>query len=162
IKFEWDEQLAGQDALARTGDPLPPSTLDSILMNRLALKGPTATASGKGHRSINVQLRQTLDLYAKFRPARSIPGVRSRSGGVALLVIRENTEGLYSGLEHTVVPGVVESLRIVTEKATRRIVKFAFEAAVALGRRRVTAVHKANILKLSDGLFLEIAGKVAA
>jgi isocitrate dehydrogenase (NAD+) len=162
VEVDWETCPAGADAFARGGNPLPQETLDSIVRNGVALKGPTATASGKGFRSVNVALRQTLELFANFRPARSIPGVRSRYAEVDLMVVRENTEGLYSGLEHTVVPGVVESLRVVTEKASRRIVRYAFETARKYGRRKVTAVHKANILKLSDGLFLEVAQSVAA
>ena len=159
---EWEPHEAGATALAKSGELLPRATVDSILRNKVALKGPIGTPIGKGFRSINVQLRQTLDLYANFRPAKSLPGVKSRYENVDLIVIRENTEGLYSGLEHVVVPGVVESLRIVTEAASRRVVRYAFEAARRHGRRKVTAVHKANILKLSDGLFLDTARLVAA
>ena len=161
VEIDWHECLAGATAQEKCGDPLPQETLDSIRQNKVALKGPTATASGSGYRSVNVQMRQELVLFANYRPAKSIPGVRSRYENVDLLIVRENTEGLYSGLEHTVVPGVVESLRIITEKATRRVVKFAFEAAVKYGRKKVTAVHKANILKLSDGLFLDTARLVS-
>jgi isocitrate dehydrogenase (NAD+) len=161
VAVEWERHEAGAELAARTGNPLPDETLDSIRRNRVALKGPTATPSGSGFRSVNVRLRQTLDLYANYRPAVSIPGVRSRYENIDLIIIRENSEGLYSGLEHQVVPGVVESLRIVTEHGSRRIVRFAFETAVKKNRRRVTAVHKANILKLSDGLFLNVAREVA-
>lgn len=161
LPFEWDEQPGGASSFEATGDPLPQATLDSIRRNKVALKGPTGTPSGTGFRSVNVRLRQELDLYANYRPARSLPGVPSRYDNVDLIVIRENTEGLYSGLEHTVVPGVVESLRIITEKGSRRVARFAFETAVRNGRRRVTAVHKANILKKSDGLFLDVVGQVA-
>ena len=161
LPLEWDEQPGGATSFEATGDPLPTTTLDSIRRNKVALKGPTGTPTGTGFRSVNVRLRQELDLYANYRPARSLPGVPSRYDNVDLIVIRENTEGLYSGLEHTVVPGVVESLRIITEKASRRVARFAFETAVANGRRRVTAVHKANILKKSDGLFLDVVGQVA-
>ena len=161
VKIEWEEQQAGADLCEKTGDPLPDETLESIRRNRVALKGPTATPSGVGFRSVNVRMRQTLQLYANFRPARSIAGVRSRYEDVDLIVIRENTEGLYSGIEHTVVPGVVESLRIITEKASLRVVHYAFETAIRYNRRRVTAVHKANILKMSDGLFLDVARRVA-
>ncbi len=161
VDIHWDEQTAGADTFYRAGEALPPATVDSIRRCGAALKGPTATPSGGGFRSINVQLRQQLELFANYRPAKSIAGV-GRFENVDLLVIRENTEGLYSGLEHEVVPGVVESLRIVTEKASRRVVRFAFESARKHGRKRVTAVHKANILKLSDGLFLRVAGEVAA
>ena len=161
VAIEWRECDAGAQAVARHGMPLPQATLDAIRATKVALKGPLATAIGKGFRSVNVELRQKLDLYANYRPARSIVGIPCRYSDVDLIVIRENTEGLYSGLEHVVVPGVVESLRIVTEHASRRIVKFAFDMAVRLGRRKVTAVHKANILKLSDGLFLDVAREVA-
>jgi isocitrate dehydrogenase (NAD+) len=161
VALNWDVHEAGQAAVDHGQELLPQETLDAILRDRVALKGPIGTPIGKGFRSINVQLRQGLDLYANFRPARSIPGVRCRYDNVDLIVIRENTEGLYSGLEHTVVPGVVESLRIITEKASARIVKYAFEMARQHRRKKVTAIHKANILKLSDGLFLDTARRVA-
>ena len=147
--------------LESLGDPLPEATLESVKSADATLKGPTATPSGTGFRSVNVALRQKLELFANYRPARSLPGIETRFNDVDLIVIRENTEGLYSGLEHTVVPGVVESLRIITEKASRRIATFAFETARRQQRSRVTCVHKANILKLSDGLFLETCRKVA-
>ena len=161
VPFEWHEHQAGMEVANRYGTPLPQETVDSIIRDGVALKGPIGTPIGTGFRSVNVELRKTLDLYANFRPARSIPGVNSRYSDVDLIVIRENTEGLYSGLEHIVVPGVVESLRVITEKGSERIVRFAFETARKFGRKKVTAVHKANILKLSDGLFLEIARRVA-
>ncbi|MEX0937929.1 MAG: isocitrate/isopropylmalate dehydrogenase family protein [Pirellulales bacterium] len=161
VDVQWQVCLAGAKVFEQTGEALPPEVLESITENRVALKGPITTPSGSGYRSVNVRLRQTLDLYANFRPAKSFTGVRSRYEDVDLIVIRENTEGLYSGLEHVVVPGVVESLRIVTEKASRRVVRFAFETALRYGRKRVTAVHKANILKKSDGLFLDVAAEVA-
>ncbi|MGE0641314.1 MAG: isocitrate dehydrogenase (NAD(+)) [Thermoanaerobaculia bacterium] len=160
-RFEWDSHLAGSEALARYGNPLPQDVLDSIERNGVALKGPVTTPVGTGFASINVQLRKVLDLYANLRPAKNLPGIASRYEGVDLIVVRENTEDLYSGLEHTVVPGVVESLKIITEKASTRIARFAFEHAVANGRKRITAVHKANIMKLSDGLFLDCFRKVA-
>jgi isocitrate dehydrogenase (NAD+) len=161
VEIEWEECLAGATVFERTGEALPPETVESIHRHRIALKGPIATPSGTGFRSVNVRLRQTLDLFANVRPARSVPGLATRYEDVDLIVIRENTEGLYSGLEHEIVPGIVESLRVITEKASRRVVQFAFELARNRGRRRVTAVHKANILKLSDGLFLDVARKVA-
>ncbi|RMG67303.1 MAG: isocitrate dehydrogenase (NAD(+)) [Calditrichaeota bacterium] len=161
VAFEWHEHQAGMEVANRYGTPLPQETVDSVIRDGVALKGPIGTPIGTGFRSVNVELRKTLDLYANFRPARSIPGVESRYQDVDLIVIRENTEGLYSGLEHIVVPGVVESLRVITEKGSERIVRFAFETARKYGRKKVTAVHKANILKLSDGLFLEIARRVA-
>jgi len=161
VEVEWRRCEAGQDVFERTGEALPRETLDSIRETKVALKGPITTPSGTGYRSVNVQLRQMLDLYANFRPVRSIPGVPSRYEDVDLMVVRENTEGLYSGLEHTVVPGVVESLRIITEKASRRVVRFAFDTARRYGRRKVTIVHKANILKKSDGLLLDVSRQVA-
>ena len=162
VECKWQAQYAGLSALESTGNPLPAITLEAVREADATLKGPTATASGTGFRSVNVALRQKLELYANFRPARSIPGIPSRYDDVDLIVIRENTEGLYSGLEHTVVPGVVESLRVISSKASERIARFAFDTARRQGRKRVTCVHKANILKLSDGLFLESFSKVAA
>jgi len=161
IAFEWETETAGAAAIAEHGTPLPPRVLDSIRRNKVALKGPTETPVGAGHRSVNVALRKELDLYANLRPVKSLPGVRSRFEGVDLVVVRENTEDLYSGLEHVVVPGVVESLKIITERASTRIARFAFEYARTHGRRRVSAVHKANIMKLSDGLFLDCCRRVA-
>ena len=157
----WEEVRVGRDAEASEGDPLPESALASIRKNRVALKGPVGTPIGKGFQSVNVRLRQALDLYANLRPVRNIPNVASRFQGVDLVIVRENTEDLYAGLEHTVVPGVVESLKIITEVASTRIARFAFDYARAHGRRRVTAVHKANIMKLSDGLFLRCVRRVA-
>jgi isocitrate dehydrogenase (NAD+) len=161
VEIEWDECAAGEAVFLRTGESLPAETVDSIKTNRIALKGPIATPSGTGFRSVNVRLRQILDLYANVRPARSVPGLRTRYEDIDLIVIRENTEGLYSGLEHEVVPGVVESLRVITDKASRRVVTYAFELARERGRKKVTAVHKANILKQSDGMFLDVARAVA-
>ena len=161
LGIEWSTHLAGQIALDQLGSPLPADTLAAVRGAHATLKGPTATPSGTGFRSVNVELRQKLQLYANYRPARSLPGVPSRYEDVDLIVVRENTEGLYSGLEHEVVPGVVESLRVVTQAASERIAKFAFETARRQGRKRVTCVHKANILKLSDGLFLRTCKQVA-
>jgi isocitrate dehydrogenase (NAD+) len=161
-RFEWESHLAGSEALARTGDPLPREVLDSIERTGVALKGPVTTPVGKGFASVNVRLRRALDLYANLRPVRTLPGVPTRFENVDLVVVRENTEGLYSGIEHTVVPGVVESLKVITEKASTRVAKFAFDYARTHGRRRITIVHKANIMKLSDGLFLDCARAVAA
>jgi isocitrate dehydrogenase (NAD+) len=160
-EIEWERHIAGREAVEKCGNPLPPEVLESIRRNRLALKGPITTPVGGGFKSINVQLRQALDLYANLRPSRSLPSIPSRFEGVDIVVVRENTEDLYSGLEHTVVPGVVESLKIITEKASLRIARFAFEYARRHGRKRVTAVHKANIMKLSDGLFLDCVRRVA-
>ena len=155
VEVEWEKFFVGAEAISRFGDPLPQEVLDSILRNKVGLKGPVTTPVGTGFTSINVRLRKTLDLYANLRPVKSLPNVKTRYEDVDLIVVRENTESLYAGLEHEVVPGVVESLKIITEKASTRIAKFAFEYAVAHGRKRVTAVHKANIMKLSDGLFLK-------
>lgn len=159
--LDYDVQTAGTEALARHGDPLPREVLDSIRRTRVALKGPVTTPVGKGFQSVNVRLRQELGLYANVRPVRTLPAVPARFEGVDLVVVRENTEGLYSGLEHEVVPGVVESLKIITEKASLRIARYAFEHARRHDRRRITAVHKANIMKKSDGLFLECFRRVA-
>src|SRR3974390_2793066 len=161
IKIDWVEAPAGLDAVDRLGDPLPTQTLELIRHHRVALKGPCTTPVGKGFRSINVRLRKELDLYASVRPVKTLPGVKVPYTDVDLVVVRENTEGLYSGLEHVVVPGVVEGLRIVTRTAAERIVRFAFELARHEGRRRVTFCHKADVLPLSDGLFLATARAVA-
>jgi isocitrate dehydrogenase (NAD+) len=161
IEFEWVTEAAGLGAIGEHGTPLPQRTLDSVRKHGVALKGPTETPVAGGHRSVNVELRKKLDLYANLRPVETLPGVRSRYDAVDLVVVRENTEDLYSGLEHVVVPGVVESLKIITERASTRIALFAFEYARAHGRKRVTAVHKANIMKLSDGLFLDCCRVVA-
>ncbi len=162
VDIEWESFVAGAEALSRFGDPLPEQVLESIKRNRIALKGPLTTPIGTGFASVNVRLRKTLDLYANLRPVRTLPGVVTPFGELDLVVVRENTEDLYSGLEHVVVPGVVESLKIITERASTRIAKFAFDYARSEGRKRVTAVHKANIMKLSDGLFLDCFRKVAA
>jgi isocitrate dehydrogenase (NAD+) len=155
VPLEWETEQAGAGAIGQEGTPLPKRVLEAVRRNRVALKGPTETPVGTGHRSVNVELRKQLDLYANLRPVKTLPGIKSRYDGVDLIVVRENTEDLYSGLEHVVVPGVVESLKIITEKASTRIARFAFEYARAHGRKRVSAVHKANIMKLSDGLFLD-------
>jgi isocitrate dehydrogenase (NAD+) len=161
VEVEWEKYVVGAEALARFGDPLPQEVLDSIVKNRVALKGPVTTPIGTGFASINVRLRKTLDLYSNLRPVKSMPNVITRYDDIDLIVVRENTESLYAGLEHEVVPGVVESLKIITEKASTRIARFAFEYARTHGRKRVTAVHKANIMKLSDGLFLQCFRNVA-
>ena len=161
IEFHFETEMAGAGAMGKEGVALPPRVIEAVRRNKVALKGPTATPIGGGHRSVNVELRKTLDLYANLRPVRTLPGVKSRYDGVDLIVVRENTESLYSGLEHIVVPGVVESIKIITEKASTRIARFAFEYAEKHGRKRVTAVHKANIMKLSDGLFLDCCRNVA-
>jgi isocitrate dehydrogenase (NAD+) len=161
VRVAWEPVEAGAEVVAKHGSPLPDAVLNSVRRNRVALKGPIGTPIGEGFRSANVLLRQSLDLYAAVRPARNLRGVETRFTGVDLIVVRENTEGLYAGLEHRVAPGIVESLKVVTESASLRIARFAFELAGRLGRLRVTTVHKANILKLSDGLFLECARRVA-
>jgi len=157
----WVEAAAGLGAVERFGDPLPEATLDLIRRYRVALKGPCTTPVGKGFRSINVRMRKELDLFASIRPVNTLPGVNVPYRDVNLVVVRENTEGLYSGLEHVVVPGVVETLRIITRGAAERIVRYAFELARWQGRRRVTFCHKADVLPLSDGLFLKTARAVA-
>jgi isocitrate dehydrogenase (NAD+) len=161
VTIDWETAHAGVAAAERFGDPLPETTLDAVRRHRVALKGPCTTPIGEGFRSINVRLRQGLDLFASVRPVRTLPGVTVPFDQVNLVVVRENTEGLYSGLEHVVVPGVIESLRIVTRAAAERIVRFAFELARREGRRRVTFCHKVDVLRLSDGLFLDAARAVA-
>jgi len=161
VELDWERFDAGEEALRLFGDPLPQPVLDSIAKNGTCLKGPVTTPVGKGFKSVNVRLRQTLDLYANLRPVKNLPGIASRFANVDLVVVRENTEDLYSGLEHVVVPGVVESIKVITEKASTRIARFAFEYARQNGRKKVTAVHKANIMKLSDGLFLDCFRRVA-
>ena len=160
--LEFEEAVVGRRAEEAEGDPLPARVVESIRRNRVALKAPVETPVGRGFSSVNVRLRKTLELYANLRPVHTVPGVPARYTNVDLIVIRENTEDLYSGLEHTVVPGVVESLKIITEAASTRIARFAFEYARRERRRRVTAIHKANIMKLSDGLFLDCFHRVAA
>ena len=161
VEVQWETHYAGAQALEKFGETLPQDLLDSILRNKVALKGPITTPIGKGFTSVNVGLRKTLDLYANLRPVRALPNVPCRYPELDLIVVRENTESLYAGLEHIVVPGVVESLKIITEKASTRIARFAFEHSRHEGRKKVTAVHKANIMKLSDGLFLDCFRKVS-
>ncbi|MDB5311516.1 MAG: isocitrate dehydrogenase [Gemmataceae bacterium] len=160
-KIDWVRTPAGLHAAEQLGDPLPDETLEVIRRYRVALKGPCTTPVGKGFRSINVRLRQALDLYASIRPVKTLPGVKTPYENVDLVVVRENTEGLYAGLEHEVVPGVVESVRLITKAAAERIVRFAFELARTGGRHLVTFCHKADVMRLSDGLFLECARAVA-
>src|ERR1700750_2082802 len=162
VDIQWETHYAGAQALEKFGETLPKELLDSILRNKVALKGPITTPVGKGFTSVNVGLRKTLDLYANLRPVRALPNVQCRYPELDLIGVRENTEDLYSGLEHVVVPGVVESLKIITEKASTRIARFAFEHSRRESRKKVTAVHKANIMKLSDGLFLECFRRVSA
>jgi isocitrate dehydrogenase (NAD+) len=161
LQADWDAHMAGVLALERHGETLPKALLDSIRRTKVALKGPVTTPVGGGFTSVNVGLRKALDLFANLRPVWNIPSVPSRYSGVDLVIVRENTEDLYAGLEHEVVPGVVESLKIITAEASTRIAHFAFEHARKHGRKRVTAVHKANIMKLGDGLFLRSVRDVA-
>jgi isocitrate dehydrogenase (NAD+) len=161
VNVEWETQLVGADALKKKGTTLPKELMDSFERRKIALKGPVTTPVGEGFASVNVELRQAFELYANLRPVKNLPGVKARYENVDLIVVRENTEGLYSGIEHEVVPGVMESLKIITEKASTRIAKFAFDFAREHGRNKVTAIHKANIMKLTDGLFLDCARKMA-
>jgi len=160
VPIRWEVFEAGQRALVKYGEVLPGEVLDSIIRNKVALKGPLTTPIGEGFASINVSLRRTLNLYSNTRPVRNLPGVEARYKDVDLIVVRENTESLYSGIEHVVVPGVVESLKIITEVASTRIARYAFELARRQGRKKITGVHKANIMKLSDGLFLDCIRRV--
>jgi isocitrate dehydrogenase (NAD+) len=162
VSIDWERHDAGVVAVERTGHALPGDLLESIRRNKVALKGPVTTPIGEGFTSVNVGLRKALDLYANLRPVWNLPGVPSRFQGVNLVIVRENTEDLYAGLEHEVVPGVVESLKIITARASTRIAEFAFAHARCNGRKKVTAVHKANIMKLGDGLFLESVRAVAS
>jgi isocitrate dehydrogenase (NAD+) len=161
FKPDWEILAAGAAVAEKEGTPIPEKVIESIKKNSVALKGPVGTPIGKGFTSVNVTLRKRLDLYANVRPVKSLPGVKSRFENVNLIIFRENTEGLYSGLEHTVVPGVVESIKVITEKASLRISEYAFNWARESRRKKVAVVHKANIMKLSDGLFLECARRVA-
>jgi isocitrate dehydrogenase (NAD+) len=161
VGIEWDRHDAGLTAVERGDSPLPPALLESIRRNTVAFKGPVTTPVGEGFTSVNVGLRKGLDLYVNLRPVWNLPGVPARFDNVDLVIVRENTEDLYAGLEHQIVPGVVESLKIITEKASTRIGRFAFEYARRHRRRRVTAIHKANIMKMSDGLFLDSVRAVA-
>ncbi len=155
VEVDWETQIIGAQALEKFGTTIPEPTIESIKRNKVALKGPLMTPIGKGFTSVNVGLRKALDLYANVRPIKALPNVECRYPELDLVIVRENTEDLYAGLEHIVVPGVVESIKVITEKASTRIAKYAFEFAEREGRKKVTAMHKANIMKLSDGLFLE-------
>ena len=161
VNIQWEVVIAGHKALEKYKTVLPDIVFDSIRRNKVALKGPVGTPIGEGFRSVSVTIRKTLDLYANLRPAKSFPGVKSRYEGIDIVVIRENTEDLYSGLEHEVAPGVVETLKVITERASLRIANFAFRFAKRRGRKKVTAIHKANIMKLSDGLFLDCVRRVS-
>jgi len=162
VDVKWERHDAGVVAVEKHGTALPETLLASVRRNRVALKGPVTTPVGEGFSSVNVGLRKALDLYANLRPVFNLPHVRSRFEHVDLVIVRENTEDLYSGLEHEVVPGVVESLKIITERASTRIARFAFEYATQRGRKHITAIHKANIMKMGDGLFIRCARNVAA
>jgi isocitrate dehydrogenase (NAD+) len=161
VSIDWERQLAGVAAVERSGQSLPAELIESVRRNKVALKGPVTTPIGTGFTSVNVGLRKSLDLYANLRPVWNLPGTSGRFEGIDLVIVRENTEDLYAGLEHEVVPGVVESLKIITEKASTRIARFAFEYAARNQRKKVTAIHKANIMKLGDGLFLDSVRAVA-
>ena len=161
IKFEWETFMAGAEAFEKYKEYIPKDLNDSIERTRVGLKGPVTTPIGGGFASINVELRKRFELYANFRPIRNLPHVPTRYPDVDLIIIRENTEGLYSGIEHEVVPGVVESLKIITAKASTRIARFAFDYARKNKRKKIHAIHKANIMKLSDGLFLRCSRAVA-
>ncbi|MEO7673612.1 MAG: isocitrate dehydrogenase (NAD(+)) [Pyrinomonadaceae bacterium] len=161
VDITWETQILGAQALEKYGSTLPEAAIKAMRRTKVALKGPIMTPIGKGFTSVNVGLRKALDLYANVRPIKALPNVECRYPNLDLVIVRENTEDLYAGLEHIVVPGVVESLKIITEKASTRIAKYAFEYATDNGRKKVTAVHKANIMKLSDGLFLDCFYNVA-
>src|SRR5213595_1498101 len=161
LKFEWETFQAGAEAYEKYHEYIPKELLDSIDRNRVALKWPVTTPVGGGRPSINVDLRKKFELYANFRPIRNLPHIPTRYPDVDLIIVRENTEGLYSGLEHEVVPGVVESLKVITEKASTRISRFAFEYARKNHRKKIHSIHKANIMKLSDGLFLRCSRNVS-
>ena len=161
VRIDWEVQDAGQAAIDRHGDPLPQSLIDSVRRNKVALKGPITTPVGTGFTSVNVGLRRALDLFANLRPVLNLPGVPSRFGDIDLVLVRENTEDLYSGLEHEVVHGVMVSMKVITRDASTRIARFAFDYARRNGRKRVTGVHKANIMKMGDGLFIACAREVA-
>src|SRR5881398_1809891 len=162
LKFEWETFQAGAEAYEKYHEYIPKELIESIERTRVGLKGPVSTPVGGGFASINVELRKRFELYANFRPIRNLPHIPTRYPDVDLIIVRENTEDLYSGLEHEVVPGVVESLKIITEKASTRIARFAFDYAKHHGRKKIHAIHKANIMKLSDGLFLRSVRTVAA
>jgi isocitrate dehydrogenase (NAD+) len=161
VKFEWERFAAGAGAYEIHGEYIPKELYKSIERNRVALKGPVTTPIGGGFASINVTLRQKFELFANFRPIKNLPGLETRYPNVDLIIIRENTEGLYVGLEHEVVPGVIESLKVMTRKGCTRIAKFAFDYAQKHGRKKIHAIHKANIMKMSDGLFLKCARDIA-
>jgi isocitrate dehydrogenase (NAD+) len=161
VRIDWEVHDAGAAVAEKRGTTLPAEVLESIRKNKVALKGPIGTPIGKGFRSVNVTLRQALDLYANVRPVRSMPGVEPRFEGTDMVIVRENTEDLYAGLELMLMPGIAQSIKLITEKGCTRICEYAFEYAMRMGRKRVTVVHKANIMKLSDGMFLEVFRKMS-
>ncbi len=161
VKIDWEVQNAGAEVAEKRGTTLPTEVLDSVRRNKVALKGPIGTPIGKGFKSVNVSLRQALELYANVRPVRSLPGLEPRFEGTDIVIVRENTEDLYAGLELMIMPGVAQSIKLITENACNRICEYAFAYAEKMGRKRVTVVHKANIMKLSDGLLLECFRRVA-
>jgi isocitrate dehydrogenase (NAD+) len=161
VRIDWEPHDAGAAVAEKRGTTLPDEVLESIRRNKIALKGPIGTPIGKGFRSVNVTLRQALDLYSNVRPVRSLPGVEPRFEGTDIVIVRENTEDLYAGLELMILPGIAQSVKLITEKGCARICEYAFDYAERLGRRRVTCVHKANIMKLSDGLMLETFRRIA-
>ena len=161
LKIDWDIQTAGADVIEKEGTPLPERVLNSIKENKVALKAPVTTPIGKGFRSVNVQLRKTLDLYANLRPCKNLPNVKTKFDNVDIVVVRENTEDLYAGIERQVNSDTAESIKVITRKASERICKFAFDYAIKNNRKEVCVVTKANIMKLSDGLFLESYRKIA-
>ncbi len=161
VKFEWESFAAGAEAFEKYKEYIPKELAESIERTRVGLKGPVTTPIGGGFASINVELRKRFELFANFRPIRNLPHIPTRYPGVDLIVVRENTEGLYSGIEHEVIPGVVESLKIITEKASTRVSRFAFEYARKNKRKKIHCIHKANIMKLSDGLFLRCSRSVS-
>ncbi len=161
VDIEWERFEAGTPAVEKFGSPVPDKLLDSIRKNKVSLKGPTTTIVGKGFKSANVTLRQKLDLYANLRPVKSIEGVKSRFENVDLVIVRENTEDLYAGIESMISPGVSQAVKVVTEKASKRIARYAFEYARKQKRKKITLVHKANIMKVSDGLFLSSFQEIA-
>ncbi len=161
VTIDWEVHNAGAEVAEKRGTTLPTEVLDSVRKNKVALKGPIGTPIGKGFRSVNVSLRQALDLYSNVRPVKSLPGVEPRFEGTDIVIVRENTEDLYAGLELMLMPGIAQSIKLITEKGSRRICEYAFDYAERMGRMRVTAVHKANIMKITDGMFLEVFRKVA-
>ena len=161
VKIDWETHNAGAEVAVKRGTTLPDEVLESIRKNKVALKGPIGTPIGKGFRSVNVTLRQALDLYSNVRPVRSLPGVEPRFEGTDIVIVRENTEDLYAGLELMIMPGIAQSIKLITERGCSRICEYAFDYAMRMERKRVTVVHKANIMKLSDGLLLEVFRRIA-